>query len=404
MEIYYARTLRASYKTKVQIWPTFTNLTNWFYGTTTTTTAAAPPAATETATETTTAAAAAPPAATETTTAATDTTTTAATETTTTTTAAAPPPTIGWSASTAINAMNYAQCCDVITYLYETTKALQKRRMSVEEATAPLGALGLSGATLATSYEVAPPTQSLMSVVAATTQPGVGVIAFRGTLTPADIAVDAASPVSRSASGLSFPGEISESWYSTYSRGQRALSTNGCLCASRAIKDGECYVLPASNVQVPGYNCTPKKNLLGMPYDKTSTLASTASMRDMIVSAARALNLQSFIITGHSMGGVLATYCAADLQKQGIGIHSVYLFASPKPGDRTFVDSYNAALKSITYSIVCKQDLVPLTPRPDFFAVGTNYSFSRPNAKPLDAHKLSDNYKNYALQNNLIRF
>jgi len=300
--------------------------------------------------------------------------------------------------------MNYAQCCDVITYLYETTKALQKRRMSVAEATAPLAALGLSGATLVTSYEIVPPTQSLMSVVAATTQPGVGVIAFRGTLTPADIAVDAASPVSRSASVFSFPGEISESWYSTYSRGQCALSTNGCLCASRAIKDGECYVLPASNVQVPGYNCTPKKNLLGVSYDKTSTLSNTASMRDMIVSAARALNLQSFIITGHSMGGVLATYCAADLQKQGIGIHSVYLFASPKPGDRTFVDSYNAALKNITYSIVCKQDLVPLTPRPDFFAVGTNYSFSRPNAKPLDAHKLSDNYKNYALQNNLIRF
>jgi hypothetical protein len=300
--------------------------------------------------------------------------------------------------------MNYAQCCDVISYVYETTKILQKRPISVAEATAPLAALGLSGATLVTSYEVAPPTQSLVCVVAATSQPGVGVIAFRGTLTPADIAVDATSPITRSASVLSYPGEISKSWNSTYSRGQSALSTNGCLCASRAIKDGECYVIPASNVHIAGYNCASKKNILGVPYDKTSTLASTASMRDMIISAARALNLQSFIITGHSMGGVLATYCAADLHKQGIGIHSVYLFASPKPGDRAFADSYNAALKSITYSIVCKEDLVPLTPRPDFVAVGTNYSFRRPNARPLDAHKLSDNYKNYALQNNLIRF
>jgi hypothetical protein len=68
------------------------------------------------------------------------------------------------------------------------------------------------------------------------------------------------------------------------------------------------------------------------------------------------------LITGHSLGGALATLAAFFLQQKGYTIGAVYTFASPRVGDRDFRDSYNSSLRDRTFRLAAAGDLVPLLP------------------------------------------
>jgi hypothetical protein len=73
-------------------------------------------------------------------------------------------------------------------------------------------------------------------------------------------------------------------------------------------------------------------------------------------------------ITGHSLGGALATLCAAEnamLYKKEISVQALYTFASPKVGDSGFVAAFNA-LDLNSWRIVNQQDIVPVLP-PGFY-------------------------------------
>jgi hypothetical protein len=70
----------------------------------------------------------------------------------------------------------------------------------------------------------------------------------------------------------------------------------------------------------------------------------------------------SLWISGHSLGGALATVAAAALEDQGVLVDGVATFGQPRVGDWTFVSRFNTALNAKTFRFVNNNDLVPDVP------------------------------------------
>ena len=73
------------------------------------------------------------------------------------------------------------------------------------------------------------------------------------------------------------------------------------------------------------------------------------------------------IVTGHSLGGALATLCALDLQFNFFSTEperiSLYSFGSPRVGNSEFRQSFNRRVPN-SYRVVNGMDIVPAVPRP----------------------------------------
>ena len=89
-------------------------------------------------------------------------------------------------------------------------------------------------------------------------------------------------------------------------------------------------------------------------------------------SAARTLsqvleNAGSVTITGHSLGSSLADLTALDVAlNESNSVTSFYTLASPRTGDPTFADSFDAKLQSVSYRVANVWDIVPQLP-PEYF-------------------------------------
>ena len=68
------------------------------------------------------------------------------------------------------------------------------------------------------------------------------------------------------------------------------------------------------------------------------------------------------IITGHSLGGALASLAAFFLSRQGFNVRAVYTFASPRVGNAAWRTAYAALCGDKSFRIACAGDLVPLIP------------------------------------------
>jgi pimeloyl-ACP methyl ester carboxylesterase len=67
-------------------------------------------------------------------------------------------------------------------------------------------------------------------------------------------------------------------------------------------------------------------------------------------------------ITGHSLGGALATLCALEFKRQNLPVASVITFGCPRVGNSVFRDIYNAALGDRSFRVVNQNDIVPRVP------------------------------------------
>ncbi|MGC1218300.1 MAG: lipase family protein [Phormidesmis sp.] len=74
--------------------------------------------------------------------------------------------------------------------------------------------------------------------------------------------------------------------------------------------------------------------------------------------------LPPLYITGHSLGGALATMAAAALSDYGVDVAGVYTFGQPRVGDRTFVNQLNAHTRGKVFRFVNNNDIVPHVPPP----------------------------------------
>jgi triacylglycerol lipase len=72
------------------------------------------------------------------------------------------------------------------------------------------------------------------------------------------------------------------------------------------------------------------------------------------------------IVTGHSLGGAIATLCAVDVQynfSDKITGIALYSFGAPRVGNRSFQESFNRRVPN-SYRFVYGMDMVPALPRP----------------------------------------
>jgi triacylglycerol lipase len=88
------------------------------------------------------------------------------------------------------------------------------------------------------------------------------------------------------------------------------------------------------------------------------------SVRDEIHEYLKNNAIAQVTVTGHSLGGALATLCSVDIQynfSNQVTVES-YTYGAPKVGNSGFVESYNRRVPN-TYRFVHGIDLVPGLPR-----------------------------------------
>lgn len=78
-------------------------------------------------------------------------------------------------------------------------------------------------------------------------------------------------------------------------------------------------------------------------------------------------------ITGHSLGGALATLALFDLHRSGYNLKTAYTFGQPRVGDAAFASAFNQALADVPVHRVTKADdpFVYMPAQDPFHHVGT---------------------------------
>lgn len=73
---------------------------------------------------------------------------------------------------------------------------------------------------------------------------------------------------------------------------------------------------------------------------------------------------ERYWITGHSLGGALATLYAVRLADAGLNVAGLYTFGSPRVGCRCFAQHADYVLSGRHFRVVHGNDVVPRVPRP----------------------------------------
>ena len=86
--------------------------------------------------------------------------------------------------------------------------------------------------------------------------------------------------------------------------------------------------------------------------------------RWQLEAAKKGETLPPLYISGHSLGGALATIAAAALSDNGVNVAGVYTFGQPRVGDRLFVRQLNEHINGRVFRFVNNNDIVPHVPPP----------------------------------------
>ncbi|MGP1384794.1 MAG: lipase family protein [Thainema sp.] len=99
-------------------------------------------------------------------------------------------------------------------------------------------------------------------------------------------------------------------------------------------------------------------------------------------------------VTGHSLGGALATLAATSLKEQGIPVTKLYTFGQPRTGNGIFLDYFNTSLgfKEQAFRFVNNTDIVPRVP---LRALSRRFWFAPWNLRSLYGHGGTLKYFNF---------
>ena len=86
------------------------------------------------------------------------------------------------------------------------------------------------------------------------------------------------------------------------------------------------------------------------------------SSLDELVLGLMAERPRRLLVTGHSLGGALATLAAAQWRQQGQAVHAVYTYGQPRSGDSEFARAYDLALRARSFRLVNNLDAVTRVP------------------------------------------
>jgi triacylglycerol lipase len=92
-----------------------------------------------------------------------------------------------------------------------------------------------------------------------------------------------------------------------------------------------------------------------------------ATKAELVSGAHLAGKAPSIWITGHSLGGALATLSAARLREKDQSVHGLYTFGSPRVGDREFQEEFNVDFRSKAFRFVNRNDAVTRIPMRSMF-------------------------------------
>jgi triacylglycerol lipase len=103
-----------------------------------------------------------------------------------------------------------------------------------------------------------------------------------------------------------------------------------------------------------------------VPADQGSAPASATFAADIAGAAAQGLDLDldpsvPLVVSGHSLGGALATLLVADLAANTPLKPQAWTFASPRVGDATFAARYGG-LSTVSWRIYNQVDVIPYFP------------------------------------------
>lgn len=363
-----------------------------------------------------------------------------------------------WSIDTTFNKNNYTQCCNIISYIYNIVNKKQKitsndiqsylaSDLKIDNAVLILGTDNyFTESIYDTQIE---PTYNLIGIVGQLSEPGktnIGVIAFRGTQSDQNWTSNLVSNVVQQLDiskptdiDPTMPGKyvtlpdvpptkfkpdtkVGKGWYELYTRVQGAKTVTGCICAgpcnvrleNNFMNADNCIIIDPDLVSTIDNNgtCKPQiavRDLIGIKGECDGCInhnAASPAIAQIVLDAVKALQVKgvtSFIITGHSLGGALATICSYHLAKAGIDIHSIYTFASPKTGNDVFVNDYNTIIpESKVFRVYNSKDIV--TSVPIFFTHVANdkYNIKCTNDQCKDwsvgdYHSLVKDYKNIGI-------
>lgn len=77
---------------------------------------------------------------------------------------------------------------------------------------------------------------------------------------------------------------------------------------------------------------------------------------------------QTFWVTGHSLGGALATLAVDWLTEQDFDVDGgLYTYGQPRVGDKVFADNFNTKMNGQVFRFVNDADIVPRVPTPPAF-------------------------------------
>lgn len=87
------------------------------------------------------------------------------------------------------------------------------------------------------------------------------------------------------------------------------------------------------------------------------------SVRPQIHNYLKSNPTQNVTVTGHSLGGALATLCAVDIQYNFANLAiEIYTFGAPRVGNDGFRESFNRRVPN-SYRLIYGMDIVPALPR-----------------------------------------
>ncbi|MEZ4711887.1 MAG: lipase family protein [Caldilineaceae bacterium] len=119
------------------------------------------------------------------------------------------------------------------------------------------------------------------------------------------------------------------------------------------------------------------------------------SVQDYIHRYLRNNEVTNLTITGHSLGGALATLCAIDLQLTYAGQYAmdIYTFGAPKVGNPEFRDLFTQHIPR-SYRFHNALDIVPDLPRPwqGYRHVNTEYRLGSRLSWQFFSRRVSDHY------------
>jgi hypothetical protein len=221
-------------------------------------------------------------------------------------------------------------------------------------------------------------------------EPSTAILIVRGTVDTNDWIHDALfNQVSIFRDTPSFiPGaKVSDGFLSIYDQALSSNTSSGnCKCISDC--DGLCRV---SDADGKAKKCGSEWYYNGWGYYAKCEKFSAKSFEDQVKTWISNHNIDKVIIAGHSLGASVASIAAARILFLTNLKVDLYLYSSPKTGNKVFADYLENNADNI-YRFYNESDIVPTVPKGEYYPVGNDYGIKFcPKAgcsTPITAHQM----------------